>query len=249
MRKKVSIIVLLIIPLFAHSQDTIGLRDGNNNSAEATIPRHVNSISISIGLSIGGEQFINEFTSSIDRMGNGLNVNVFYSYNLSNIFGFGIKGYYDSNKFNGESYVAVIGPGIGSQLSYNNVYYNSYGLLTGPTLSFKILDELSISGCAFLGYAEWTKPETTFTLISNTNNGWIKMDKISSGAIIYNFGLRISFMLNENWDIFAHCDYIQGKFKFDENTLTMDDGSKMFLQEGSQKYGELNISIGLGFRF
>ena len=153
------------------------------------------------------------------------------------------------NKLNGESYISIIGSGIGSQLSYNNVYYNSFGLLTGPTLSFNILDVLSMSGCVFFGYADWTKPETTFTIESNTNSGWIKMGRISSGAFIYNFGLRASIMLNENWDIFANCDYIQGKFKFDENTLTMNDGSKMFLQEGFQKYGELNISIGIGFKF
>ncbi len=246
MKKNILIIALLIIPVFANSQDTISLKDRNINKSTS---KHNNRISISIGKSIAGEEVINNFNNSIDRMGYGINFNALYSYQFSKFLGFEVKGYHNTNKFRGKSYNIILGSTISSQLSNNNVKYNSYGFLAGPKLSVQLLDGFSIDGCILLGYANWIKPATTFTIISGTSNlKWIKMDKISSNSIVYNFGLGFSYAFFESWDLFTKCDFITGWFRFNENILTMNDGSIMYLQKGSQKYGEFNISVGLGFK-
>jgi len=213
-------------------------------------PQHINKIEFSVGSSIATGEFAkDDITNEKSGLaGNGLSVNALFSHSFSPSIGLGVKGYYNRNKFKADKLADAIAAMSNLSFSNNRVNYNSYGFLAGPVFYLPI-DRLSINGRLFLGYANLTETETTFSFISNSGSGWIKMSEVSAGAFIYNLGTGLTYTLNDNWDLLANADYLSGHFKFGFYTLSSSIGDREKGERGSQNYGVFNISIGLGLKF
>jgi len=209
----------------------------------------INSIGFSIGQSIPIGYFANDDVNANGSglAGNGLNINGIFTHFYRPELGLIIKGYYNSNEFKANKLTDMISSLTNYSVSNNNGSYISYGLLVGYT-RLHHFDNLSISGHLLLGFANLTEPEITFNVISSTGSGWVKMSEINTNSLMYNFGIGLTYSLDEYWDIFTNLDYLQGSFKFGSYSLTTPSGSSQNVDRGSQNYGLINITAGLSIK-
>lgn len=219
-------------------------------SSDYTNQRQYNSIALSIGPSMPVGDFSNDDVSSNSAglAGNGLNINGIYTHYYSPNLGLVVKGFYNSNEFMANKLTDMISSETGYTVTNNSVSYTSYGLLIGITRVHHV-DKLSVSGHLLLGFADLTEPETTFTIISGSNSGWIKMSEVSAASLILNIGAGLTYTLNDNWDMFANIDYLDGSFKFGSYSLSAPSGESQSTDRGTQSFGVINITVGLALKF
>jgi len=126
----------------------------------------------------------------------------------------------------------------------NKGNYSSYGLLIGPTFLISF-NNLSVYGHLATGYGNLTEPEITFTTKTSTNYAWVKMDRISAEALLFDVGGGLSYALNKKINLFTRIDYLNGSFNFGNCTVSSYTGLSQEFERGYQKYSVINITIGL----
>jgi hypothetical protein len=212
--------------------------------------KYYNSITFFAGLSQATGDFASDDVNSdkAGLAGNGLSLNFVFSHRFSEEFGFAIKGFFCSNEFKAEKLTEMIKSLINLPVTNNSVNYVSLGLLVGPTILVPV-DKLSICGHLLLGRGTLTEPETTFTIISGSNTGWVKMGAVSAGSFMYNLGGGFTYSLNDNWNLLANIDFISGTFKFGTYTMSNSSGVSQDFERGNQNFSVVNITAGLCLKF
>jgi len=211
--------------------------------------KHYNTVALSVGSSMPVGNFANDDVSSDGSglAGNGLNINGIFTHYYLPELGIVVKGFYNSNEFKADKLSNMISSMTGYSVSNNSTSYSSYGLLVGIT-RVHYVDKLSIGGHLLLGFANLTEPRVTFIAVSGTNSGSVKMSEISASSLIYNIGAGLTYTLNDNWDLFADVDYLQGSYKFGSYSITNANGFNQSEARGTQNYGVINITIGLSLK-
>ena len=209
-----------------------------------------NSVYISAGKSFPRNDFESDdiFGDEAGFAGKGTSINLKYKYLFTQRIGFSVTGIYNTNEYKAEKVGEAISYLIRLPVDYNTTNYNTYGLLFAPSYLLPI-DRLMIEGHAGIGFGKLKEPEITYTITSGANKGWLRKNAISASTLLYNVGGSLVFNVNENWDLFANLDYLEGSFKFGENTLTGGSGETSELPKRSQYFEVFSISIGLGLKF
>ncbi|MDP4267350.1 MAG: hypothetical protein Q8880_07945 [Bacteroidota bacterium] len=243
MRSNVLIVLLLILPVILKSQNA-------KNISTLPVVNKNNSIGISVGecLSTGDFAIDNVYSEKAGLAGNGLSINAIYKHYYPSNLGIAIKGYFNFNEFKSEKLCEMLSSALNYSFISSEGKYSSYGLLIGPMLKVPI-DKLSLNFHVLFGFGGLTEPEITFTVLSGNNFGWLKMSEINSNAFVFNPGGGLLYTVNDNWDIFAYIDYLEGSFEFGNYVLSNSAGQNENIARGTQKYQAFTLSTGLALKF
>ena len=209
-----------------------------------------NCIELSAGKSFAVGAFGNDDTNASESglAGNGFNINGEFSHYFKRFFGISAKVYYNNNEFKTDKLAGLLTNQANLKFTGETANYGSYGLLVGPTFNFQ-LNGISLNGHIMYGYGQLTEPEATFTITSGTNTAWVKMSEISSGAVMSAIGGGLVFDLNDSWVFFVNADYLSGSFNFNKYTLSSNIAPSEDDERGTQPFGVINLTFGVGIKF
>jgi hypothetical protein len=234
--------------------DIIFYDPANDNTNNSKYNHIRNTLEVSVGISIPTGDFANDDVTSENSglAGNGLNVNLIYSYFFNQHIGISFKGNYISNEYKTDK----MGLSINNvPVSSNKVYYISYGILAGPTYNLPV-NKFTLNGHLMMGIAILTQPQVTYGIETSNEIIVVKLEQVIANSIVYNAGIGLKYSINKNVDLISKIDYMNGSFKFDNyskltevTTYAGTSSSSETIEGSTKKYDVVNISLGVCLKF
>jgi len=209
-----------------------------------------NKISISLGpsFSVGDFSSKNLFNTSAGDANTGINFYLYYCYNVTRNYSFGLKIFDNFNKYNTNARINDLNYSTGNVWTTKSVYWSTHGYLLGVAAHIPETKKFIIDIRFFSGYLFLNLPEYSFTN-SSISNTWFRFDKISSRAIGYNIGTGFSYYFIPHWDILFNVDYIGANFIFADKITTYSTGSINHYRNSKQTFDIINATVGIGYNF
>jgi len=122
------------------------------------------------------------------------------------------------------------------------------GYMLGGYGSFPINDKMSIDTKIICGFLAAQSPSITVNLNDGVNSLWVKQHSASSTAFAYLFGVGYRFNPAKHFCLSANFDYLGANPQF-SGVVTTDNSGGRSVDTWSQKFGTINYTIGIGYRF
>jgi len=222
----------------------------NINENETNTKKHFIRFSIGACLSSGdfGSVDLSNFNSAFAD--NGFHIGANYLYLFSNDFALSAIGYYNRNEYLSIEIGKLISNYSGYYVTTDPSYYQSFGLMLGPTASVSIDKTLTLNWRFHVGLAILTRSDATYHLsYASQNYGWVREEKIAAASLGINLGGDISYRILKKTELVFSLDNFRGSFDFGEATFRDSAGNSSKYEEGKYKYETICISLGLAFKF
>jgi opacity protein-like surface antigen len=185
-----------------------------------------NRISFALGPSISVSNFADK--DFVDKHSGfaktGVNLHLCYKYLIINNYGFGLKLFVNSNKFDTYQIINELKNTTGEDWSSNSSYWSSRGLLLGLNSYFPYGEKFVVDYKILLGYINLHSPNIKITE-NNNSNIRIVMESKSASSFGYNLGLGLSYYFSSKWNLLVNGDYIGANFKFPDLSTTTIQGT------------------------
>ena len=122
------------------------------------------------------------------------------------------------------------------------------GYMLGGYGSFPISEKVSFDSRIMFGFLTATSPEFNVNLSGPGGSAWIKQKSKSSSAFAHLIGVGFKWDAGKVISLLANFDYLGAKPEF-RNVETISSLGQSEKNTFSQRFGTINVGVGIGFRF